>query len=151
MAEVIGEVSAIAGLATFAVQVSAQTYTFVSGVKEASDDINLLQSSLDHLSGVLRVFKVHLIAPQNARNAGPGGGVSEITSAMAGLTVPIKDCEDLLEKLQAKLDLTDVKKGARKAIIALTWPLKEKETSKYTSQLSGFVDLFGFALSCDQL
>lgn len=141
MAELIGLVASILGVIQLTAQVTELTYGYISGVKRASEDMQMLANELTTLGKVLGAIKDYLdINPQHSETA---------LAQLQGSNGPLRGCRRLLELLQAKLAPKEGK--LNKFIDSLKWPLKDVETQGYISQFERHKTLFNLALSVDHM
>ena len=152
MAEVIGLAASIAGVITLSAQVTALSYKYLNGVKNASKDINRLINELTSLSGILMALQAGASTNWTTRFSDQNSSDSSTHS----IETLIPECTSLIEELQMKLEIKPTsKQDPTKAIVgvfrSLLWPVKEKETNEYVQKLERLKTLFTLAISVENL
>jgi hypothetical protein len=139
MADVIGLVASIYGIIQLSGKLTQVFGGYIGGVKRAPEDIKTLRDELDSLTSVLNLLEK--CAKENP--------LSTALQDLCGQDKALSRCKDELEKLQN--NLVPPKSGLRGVIDRLKWPLKEKETSQYISQIRGYTSAFNLVVSTVQV
>ncbi|CAM1508031.1 Fc.00g048790.m01.CDS01 [Cosmosporella sp. VM-42] len=134
MAEVIGIASGVAGLVTFAAQITKLSYNLISDLKEASQTQRLYLQEVSGLTDVL--FRADS-ALANAEALGlPGLRPTSLSESL------ITDCSDQLSRIR-----DDLAAGIKRA----KWLFQEKELRKRITSLHSFHNIFFDYLSTHTL
>ena len=152
MAEVIGLAASIAGVITLSAQVTALSYKYLNGVKNASKDINRLINELTSLSGILMALQAGASTNWTTRFSDQNSSHSSTYS----IETLIPECTSLIEELRMKLEIKPTsKQDPTKATVgvfrSLMWPVKEKETIEYVQKLERLKTLLTLAISMENL
>lgn len=113
---------------------------YIRGVKDAPKDAQQLVDELRSFEKVLSTLRDHVLNDTNLE--------STALQALNGQNGPLQACALELQRLQLKLV---PQRGLKGIIDRLRWPLKERETSQYISQMERHKGLFTFAVTIDQL
>lgn len=142
MAE-IGLAASIIAVIQLTGTVTSFSYGYISGVKRAPKDLGELLNELGSLSKVL-------VELQNLVDKPQGPGQPQLTTLQ---TLNSKDgpLEGIAAELKVLLAKLKPRKGFRKAIQNLKWPLKETETMQHIARIERHKNLFVFALTADQM
>lgn len=119
-------------------KVISSSCRYINGVRRAPKAMSKVMDEVNSLTKVLDTLR-------NYANANPG---STVLSKLDGQDGPLQGCALELERLQQKLE---PKEGWRKVRARLSWPLKEKDISEFSSRIERHKSLFVLALTADQL
>jgi hypothetical protein len=133
MAEAIGIAASLIGIIQLAGLTVSISYSYISGVKRAPQDLRDLTNELQALSNVIVTLKVH--TDENSETPG---------SVLHMLEKPLETCARELEELLEKLKMKGI-------IDRLKWPLREKETAQWVERIERHKIFFIFALNTDQM
>ena len=122
MAEVIGIVASIVGLAGAAATVSLKIYDFVDTIWHAKKELNTLALGASDLSTVLNHLST--VLDQNC--------ASVLAKTVETADTLINRCKSLLEEIDATVDLVKLKSARAK------WLLRKRKTQQMSLSLETF-------------
>lgn len=130
MAEAVGLGANIVALIQLTAQLIAISYKYISGVKQARDEIRNLASEMQSLSIVFSNLEVCM---QDGSGSTP----------LKELGDPLQECT-----LEIKIFLKRLEPAGwfAKKMTSLTWPFKEKKTSDFVLRMERYKLLFSLML-----
>ncbi|KAH0603479.1 uncharacterized protein H6S33_007801 [Morchella sextelata] len=139
MAEAVGLAASILGIIHITTKVASLSYSYISGVKRAPDEIRKLADELKSLTTVLTTLSIC------ANDHGP---------ALLQIQGPLQSCVSELLSIQIKLENSSIKAKGRwwdMSFSRLQWPCEEQETLNYVSKIERFKNLVTLAMNADQV
>ena len=143
MAEALGLASAVAGLASLAIQVSQISFQYVSGVRHASKIVSAYLQELSALTSVVLRLQNVLEQPQVEAALAARSSIASSTT--------FDECAKEMQMLKSKLERHLSEKGFRSKLKALSWPLEEKETRHFMELFHRYCNTFNVAVSAETL
>ena len=143
MAEALAIPSAVAGIASFAIQITQISFQYVSSVRNTSKAISAYLQELSALTSVLLRLR-SLVDIPDVRDQLPARPDSLSCSAL-------QDCEKELKSLKTRLEKRQSRTGFLASVKTLTWPFEERETKQLADMFQRFHAIFHAALSSDIL
>lgn len=149
MAEVVGLVASIIGIAQLTGKLVQVEYDYIGGVKDAPSTLRKLVDELQSLSKVLTILQGHARKDKSLKFTA--------LQSLNGQNGPLVGIHRELEKLLLKLKPGG--KGLRSSISwrlkgtisKLKWPLEEGETLEHIARIERYKSTFQLALSADHL
>ncbi|KAF3923039.1 Ankyrin-2 [Dactylellina cionopaga] len=142
--------ASVAGLIGLADIVSAKSYGYLSGVKDAPNQWKVLASEVSTLSGVLKGLEFKLkdvVGLQDGCLPGTSSLVQASGNPSSGQIDIFLAVEATLKKIETLLD----KWQSAPLKSRLKWPFKESEVSAYLATIGRFKSTLTFALTGDTL
>ncbi|KAI5840036.1 ankyrin repeat-containing domain protein [Morchella snyderi] len=144
MAEVaiVGLTASILGIIHATTKVASLSYSYISGVKRAPDELRKLADELKSLTTVLTILSICV------NDHGP---------ALLKIQDPLQSCLSELLIIQAKLESSSIKASPGRwwpwniSISRLQWPCEEQETLNYVSKIERFKSLVILTMTADQV
>lgn len=112
------------------------SYSYITKIKDAKQDIQSLHSELSSLVVVLSILKHQVDSNKTA------------AKHLLALEGPLKECRRVLEDIQGRLE---PRKGSSRRILhRARWPLLQSHTSAVLLTIERYKSLFGLAMSAEQ-
>ena len=131
----ISVAASIAGLVTLAASLAGVTNRFITGLRHAKDDAQILTDELTALQNILRKLEAANVEKGSPATLIPNSAILHSHSKALH-----KRFESLLKKLESVPHSTVGK---------LTWPIKREELTETITHIRAFGSLIHFALSVD--